>query len=89
MSDTEAKEVSLTPTEELVVEALTARYRLGELLWPFSARVGKALKGLADKGIIAYQSAPVENYYNVWFTDEGKKRYLSYNYTPPILRDKD
>lgn len=86
MADTD--ELVLPLTQELIVEVLIARYRLGELLWPFPTRAGRSLRALTDKGIIGYQSASTEGSYNVWFTDEGKKRYLSFNYVPPILRDK-
>lgn len=86
MADTD--ELVLPLTQELIVEVLIARYRLGEMLWPFPTRAGKSLQALTDKGIIGYQSASTEGSYNVWFTDEGKKRYLSFNYVPPILRDK-
>ena len=88
MADTESGEISLPLTQELIVEVLIARYRLGELLWPFPTSAGKSLKALTDKGLIGYQSASTEGSYNVWFTAEGKKRYLSFNYVPPILRDK-
>jgi hypothetical protein len=88
MANTESDDVKLPLTQELIMEVLIARYRLGELLWPFPNSAGKSLKALADKGLIGYQSASVEKHYNVWFTDAGKKRYLSFNYVPPILRDK-
>lgn len=88
MSNNELDELELPLMQELIVEVLIARCRLGELLWPFPSSAGKSLKALADKGIIEYKSAPVEKHYNVWFTDAGKKRYLSFDYVPPILRDK-
>lgn len=88
MTNTPSDELELPLTQELIVEVLIARYRLGELLWPFPTSAGKSLKALTDKGIIGYQAASVEKHYNVWFTDAGKKRYLSFNYVPPILRDK-
>jgi hypothetical protein len=84
----DSKEIKLPLTQELIVEVLIARSRLGELLWPFPTSAGKSLKALADREIIGYQSASVEKHYNAWFTESGKKRYLSYNYVPPILRDK-
>jgi galactose-1-phosphate uridylyltransferase len=88
MANTESEEVVLPLTQELIVEVLIARYRLGEVLWPFPNKAVKSLKALTDKGIIGYQSAPTQGSYNVWFTDKGKKDYLSFNYVPPILRDK-
>lgn len=88
MANTESEEIKLPLTQELIVEVLIARSRLGELLWPFPNRSVRSLKALADKGLIGHQPASVEGHHNAWFTDEGKKRYLSFDYIPPILRDK-
>lgn len=42
----------LTPTENLVVELLVARFRLGYRLWTFDSGANRALNTLAAKGVI-------------------------------------
>lgn len=78
--------VELPLTQDLVMEVLAARHRLGERMWPFSTKAGPALKALEDRGLIGYKSGIVERTYNVWLTDAGKNEYLDASYIPPHQR---
>jgi len=73
-------EITLTPTEELIMELLQARYRLGENSWSFMNRHMKALNSLEDRGLIAHKSAPVEGARLVWLTDLGYEFLFSREY---------
>lgn len=81
------KDVVLTPTEDLVVEVLVARYRLGEVLWTFDSNVSKQVKSLEEKGIVNSMHGIVENTIRASFTDAGFAKYCSYNYQAPIGKD--
>lgn len=73
---------NFTPTEMLVLETLTARYRLGENVWTFTSKVNKTLGSLETKGVVNWKSAPVENHSLAWFTSEGKALMLRNSYAP-------
>lgn len=81
------KDVVLTPTEDLVVEVLVARYRLGEVLWTFDSKVSKQIKSLEKKGIVNSMHGIVENSVRASFTDAGFAKYCSYDYHAPIGKD--
>ena len=78
---------NLPLTQELVMEVLAARYRLGEQIWPFSRTARLALAALEDLGLVGYKSGIVERTYNAWLTDEGKTAVLSPTYVPPLAED--
>lgn len=61
-----------TPTESLVLEVLTARYRLGQNLWTFGTDIVPALNRLEEKKLIDWKSGIVENTTMVWLTDLGQ-----------------
>lgn len=61
----------LTPTEELVLEVLIARYRLGETYWSFNARHRAVLERLEDRDLIGYKSGIAPNSYQAWLGDAG------------------
>lgn len=56
----------LTPTEELVMEVLSARRRLGENLWTFPSALKSTLRRLEDKGYIGWKGGIVENTLLAW-----------------------
>lgn len=78
----------MTPTEELVMEVLAARYRLGEHLWTFSAgpTIYKAFRSLEAQGLIGWKGGITEKTCRAWLTDAGKTEMLDPEYVPPILR---
>lgn len=75
-----------TLTEELVLEVMTARSRLGEHLWTFPSRATKPLRSLEDKGLVQVMHGVVENSVRASFTEKGKKRFLARDYQSPILK---
>lgn len=75
-----------TPTQELILEVLAARYRLGETWWTFEKRTLKAARGLADLGLIEILHGIVENTYRAQLTDAGRQRSISWNYQAPLLQ---
>lgn len=77
---------TFTATEDLFLEVLTARYRLGERLWTFEARHKKTARSLEEQGLVWWKSGIVERTIMVGLTDLGKKELLSADYVPPILQ---
>lgn len=75
----------LTPTEELLLEVLAARYRCGETAWTFSRRMRPIAVRLESRGLVNWKSGIVENTILVWLTDEGQETVLSDTYVPPVL----
>jgi len=77
-----------TPTEELILEVLTARTRLGETFWTFSSRPGitGAAKVLERKGLVFLMSGQVERTFRAGLTERGKEEMLFKDYVPPIER---
>jgi hypothetical protein len=77
----------LTPTEELMMEVLIARHRLGEPWWTFSGTPGirRAANSLQDKGLVGLMSPQVERTFRADLTAEGLA-LLDDDYIAPILR---
>lgn len=80
------EERDLTPSEELVLEVLASRYRLGHNEWPFSSKHRKVLNSLQSKNYIYVESGKVQNTYDVSLTAKGKEATVSETYTPPIYK---
>lgn len=78
----------LTEAEELFVELLIARHRLGETMWNFSMRELTVARRLRKKGYIETKAGITEGNFRAWLTDEAKDVLLAFPYVPPILRDK-
>lgn len=78
--------VRLTPTQDLVLEVLIARQRLGHHIWTFEANspVGRALKELEAKGLVGWKGGVAQGTYLAWLTEKGKALYLPDGYVPPI-----
>lgn len=83
-------ESELMPTEELLLELLAARHRLGEAFWHVHARpaVVRAAKALEKLGFIGMQGGQVEKHFRAWLTDRGRELVMDEEYTPPILRQR-
>jgi hypothetical protein len=77
---------NFTPTQELIMDLLVARARLGENVWTFSTRVTKAVEDLSQKGHVYWKSAPTYGHILVWLTEESKNKLLSFPYEAPILK---
>jgi hypothetical protein len=74
----------LTPTQELVMDVLAARHRLGDTLWTFSSSAGKAVKTLAAAGLVNEMHGITENTIRASLTDVGRNRWLSPTYPLPV-----
>lgn len=75
----------LTPTEDLVMEVLAARHRLGEQLWTFDARHRRVIESLAEKGLANLIHGTVERTVRASLTAAGRDRYLKADYVAPVL----
>ena len=75
----------VTPTQELVMELLAARARLGESEWSVSTRHMAAIKSLDGAGLAKWRSHVIEGHVYVSLTDKGRSEYLSGTYVPPIM----
>lgn len=80
-----------TPTQDLILELLAARHRLGENIWTLTANtpVHTALKHLEKEGLVGWKSGIVEKTYLAWLTEAGKAEYIDPAYVAPILQEKE
>ncbi len=78
---------TLPPLQDLLVELLAARHRLGEQMWTLTqnAPVTKALRELETIGVLGWKHGIVENTYLAWLTDEARGQYMDPEHVPPIL----
>ena len=79
----------MTPTQELILEVLAARHRLGEPFWPFSRRLRRHLDILQAAGLISYESDVMPDAYRVRLTEAGRREALSDTYVSPDARRTD
>lgn len=77
----------MTPTQELILEVLAARVRLGETLWTFSSRHGRALRSLQALGYVTLMHGTVERTVRASLTVKGRAEALSDRYVPPVLQE--
>lgn len=77
----------LTPTEDLILEVLIARHRLGENLWTFDARHKRVIGSLADKGWVTPMHGMVENTVRASLTQAAIDKWVSDAYVPPIFKN--
>ena len=76
-------EITLTPTQDLVLEVLAARWREGWAVWTFDVRHRRTLEQLAVLGLVWEKSDLVEKTWLGWLTDEGKAAVFSSTYKGP------
>jgi hypothetical protein len=76
----------LTPTEEVILDALIARWRLGEQLWTFSKQLVPAARKLVNKGLVDDLGSITGQDIRLRLTDEGRKRFSDPLYDPPERR---
>lgn len=77
---------SLTPLQDMIMEVLAARHRLGERDWPIP-RVPQntiALNVLRKKGLVQYQPHAVECHWRAKLTEAGREMYLT---SPPVTEE--
>lgn len=64
-------EPTFTPTEELILDVLVARFRLGETIWPFDLRNAAALRRLESRGLINRMGGNVDGTERAWLTEKA------------------
>ncbi|AEV86711.1 hypothetical protein ACWT_5694 [Actinoplanes sp. SE50] len=74
---------NLPPTQQLILDVLAARYRLGEQVWPLHTTVQKPLRELADRGLVTLLNGIVEKSIRARLTDAGQALTLHEQYQPP------
>lgn len=74
---------SLPPTQQLILEVLAARHRLGEQVWTFPSAHGKALRALEQAGLVNLLNGVVEHSIRARLTDAGRAAVISGDYEPP------
>ena len=78
----------LTPTQDLILNVLTARYRLGDTLYTFDTSHSNAAKGLVGFGLIRTMHGVTEKTFRASLTDAGIAFYMSATALPPVFDKK-
>lgn len=76
----------LTPAENLALEVVAARFRLGHQGWNFDSRHSEALYGLQEKGYIIVQPTDDPRVITAYLTQAGVDAYITPDYIPPIVK---
>lgn len=88
MSEKSDIEASLTPTEELIIDVLVARHRLGEPFWPIAMRHRKSIAALENRGLVNNLGSADGTCLRVGLTLKAKALWARpEKYVPPIFRD--
>lgn len=76
----------LTPSEELMMEVLASRSRLGEPFWTFDRRHLRTARNLLAKNYVVEIKFPTENLITVEANrSKLEKDFLREGYIPPAL----
>lgn len=73
---------TFTPTQELLLDVLAARFRLGENLWTFGSHLRKAAEQLAARGLVFTTHGITEHTIRVGLTEKGRAATLDPGYQP-------
>ena len=74
-----------TDAQELMVDLIVARHRLGEPFWPVSTRLNRTYKVLAEKGYVEIIDGNVEGTVRLRLTSAARKELIEdSSYVPPI-----
>jgi DNA-binding MarR family transcriptional regulator len=78
-------EIQLPPVQELIMDNLAARHRLGERTWTFTSTsgMGKALRKLEELELITFKRGVVEKSYLASLTSKGREEWLDASYQAP------
>ena len=76
---------SPTPTQDLILEVLAARYRLGESLWTFDSRHKTALRQLEEARLVNVIHGTVLQTVRASLTEQGIAESLTNAYTAPLF----
>lgn len=74
-----------TPTQDLILDVLMARHRLGEGFWTFDSRLKPSLTALMDLGYVFVMDGNVENTVRAGLTNEGRIEFVG-TYQSPLER---
>lgn len=77
----------LTPTQDLILEVLAARYRLGEAVWTFDKRHRAVLQQLVTRKLVVLMHGITNDTVRAGLTKLGVGRYIDENYVPPIIKE--
>src|SRR4051812_6899631 len=77
----------LTPMQQLILEVLGSRLRLGHEVWTLtrSDALTKALRALARLGYLGWKSGVVQGTVLAWLTEAGQWLTLDPQYVPPVI----
>lgn len=77
---------SLTPMQQLVLENLGSRLRLGHSVWTFtsSSALSRTLKTLEARGYVVHISGVVQGTVRASLTEAGQWLILDPAYVPPL-----
>lgn len=78
-------EIALTPSEDLLIEVLIARHRLGEPFWVFDYAQRPVLKRLQAKGLVTTEPATTPHI-EARLTPEGRERFMSRPWLPSTAK---
>lgn len=79
----------MTPTQELIMEVLTARYRLGERLWTFDSVHQKRMDMLEAEGLVVGMHGIVEGTIRASMTQKAIDHYVTSTYVVPRCLERD
>lgn len=79
---------TISPIQELMLEVLAARYRLGEEQWTFSRRFLAAANSLCIMRLVEWKESKDKQHIEVRLAPVGKKMMLHPDYVPPILKER-
>lgn len=77
------------PKQDLLMEVLAARHRLGEAVWTFREMHAKTIKQLEAEDYVFSMHGVVEGTIRAGLTEKGRKAYVSDSYEPPISRKEN
>jgi hypothetical protein len=82
----------LTPLQQMILEVLASRYRLGHEVWTFTNsrnQLARQFKALRERGYIETMPGVVSYTIRAMLTTKGKDLVLDPTYVPPILGGDD
>ena len=80
------KDIELPPSEDLFMEVLAARARLGETIWTFGNNTAAIARRLEAKGLIHTMHGMVDKTFRAGLTEAGRASWLANDYTSPLAR---
>lgn len=76
----------MTPTQDLILELLAARYRLGEQAWTFDSRHSGVADQLGALGLVWWKRSVVEKTILIGLTEKGRAEALGDDYVSPVKK---